>query len=160
MNQVNLKHPDFADLAVEVLHRGDMLRFKAHGASMAPFIKDGDILSILPVEESELQIGNVVLYQSESGSLLAHRIVKRSRNEGQWILTVQGDARFALVEEVYPDQVLGRVVCVQRGMNIHHLNRWPWQLVSLLWVEFTLLFNFLRRALGRIKRAVLQLARM
>ena len=123
-----------AELSTQILGRGGSSRFQAHGASMAPLIRDGDTLTVAPVEAAALRVGDVVLYRAGDDRLAAHRIVAR-RLEGdrlRWV--IRGDAAKGPGDVVAAEQVLGRVVRVQRGdwyLDLdHRLQRWA----ARLWV--------------------------
>ena len=109
---------EFCALAREMLGQDLMVRYRAAGSSMYPLLRHGDVLQIWPVEVDEVQIGDVILSESVSGSLLAHRLVHKI-NEGQRVaLVTRGDA---LSYEDTPrgsHDLLGRVECVERD---HHL---------------------------------------
>ena len=46
---ISLNRDEFAELALQILDDGNSLKFRAHGESMNPFIRNGDILEVQPV---------------------------------------------------------------------------------------------------------------
>ena len=157
MREVILKRTEFAELSAEVLGQGGSLRFEAHGSSMYPFIRDGDILTIQPVEAAGLSVGDVALYRAAGDKLAVHRVVGRHVQGGQVVLTTRGDAVSGPDEWVRSGQVLGQVVSVQRGRKIIRLGRGFWRLAALLWVRVSPLGPLLFRLVGAIKWAALRL---
>ncbi|OGG56879.1 MAG: hypothetical protein A3F84_10845 [Candidatus Handelsmanbacteria bacterium RIFCSPLOWO2_12_FULL_64_10] len=115
---LTLSSDDFLDLAEAVLRRGQPLRFRATGTSMAPSIRSGDLLTVDPVDARALRPGDVALYRSERGPRV-HRLTRRAGAT----FRLQGDAPGCLVEEVPAAEVLGRVVLVERGGGQIRLDR-------------------------------------
>ena len=72
----------------EVLEKGAAFQFRARGASMSPFIKDGDVITVTPLIKEKPDVGKVVAFlQPVSGCLLVHRVVRR---QGP-VFLIQGD---------------------------------------------------------------------
>jgi signal peptidase I len=105
---------EFHDLAGQILQSGHLLRFQASGSSMQPFIHDGDILEVAPLSGKHVRSGEVLLVEAVNGDWLAHRVVKTRNRDGRLAILIKGDACS------YPDgwfgldDILGRVVTVQR----------------------------------------------
>lgn len=127
---------EFESLAVEILSRGAPVSFRARGQSMRPFIRDGDRLVIHPLGVRGVQRGDVVLCRMAGGTLLAHRVVKISKRNGQKMLVSQGDARPDADAAIPLASVLGRAVAVERGTRHWRLDT-PW-LYPVNWLLATL----------------------
>lgn len=109
-----MKHSSlFDDLAADILGQGSYLRFRAHGNSMAPFIRNGDTILVEPKKASEMCIGDIVFYRRAGGRHVAHRLIGKSGNDGSLVLTTRGDNLRHLDASVFPEQVLGRVVRIE-----------------------------------------------
>jgi hypothetical protein len=107
---------DFAALGLDLLHRGKAIRFRASGSSMEPFILDGDLLVVHPLA-SRVRRGDVLLYQSSGGKVLAHRVVRRARDGAR--LLARGDAvRWQNEDWIDVGSVLGRVVSLERDGRV------------------------------------------
>jgi signal peptidase I len=127
----------FNALACDVLESGRTLRFRAHGGSMRPFIRDGDVVEVAPVDAEALRRGDVVLRIDDSGRPLVHRVVEiAGRGECLWVKT-QGDAMACADGTVEGTQVLGRVTAVERRNRRIALDRrllrglgWMWLALS------------------------------
>lgn len=100
------------ELMRAVLAKGVPFRFKARGWSMAPFIRDGDVITISPPGGSLPGIGKVVAFiRPEDGKLVVHRIVGR---QGAAVL-IQGDNVTSLPDGIVPQEnLLGRVMRIER----------------------------------------------
>jgi GNAT superfamily N-acetyltransferase len=150
MRELRLDDDTFLDLSAEILRQGGSFQFRAHGSSMAPFIRDGDLLTMAPCDPADLAVGDVTLYRTHRDRVVAHRIVAKSVQRGQWTLVTQGDARLHPDSPVPGDRLLGRIVRIQRGDRIYHVDRGPWRLAARLWLWLLPL----RRAAARLVRAV------
>ena len=104
MREVNVTHAEFAELSAEVLAQGGFLHFRAHGFSMVPFIRDGDLLTIQAVESTTLHVGDVLFYRTGWGRLIAHRVVERSIQDNQVILKMRGDRDSGSAEQIQEEQ--------------------------------------------------------
>ncbi len=82
---------------------------------MQPLIRDGDIVSVAPLRQTRLHIGDAVLFTIGNGRALLHRVVKIRSGIGEEEILVQGD------RSVHPDgyitksDILGILFLVERG---------------------------------------------
>ena len=105
----------FTTLAADALARGITVTFRAHGDSMRPAIRDGDMIQVAPVSAVDLRIGDVLLCRCDS-RLLAHRLIAVSeRVDGDRWLYLRGDAKGGCDAPLRPADVLGRVEAVRRA---------------------------------------------
>ena len=141
----------FADVSTELLRSGQGIRFRAPGRSMYPTIKEDETITVQPVSPSAVQKGDIILYRCEK-RVIAHRIVGIDKAGGGAIrFTMRGDASGASTEQLKPEQILGKVVCIKRGRR--RINPYglcskmervlrPWASLSKWW----LLRNIIRHA--------------
>ena len=154
MRELKLDDDDFAGLSAQILRQGDSFQFRARGSSMTPFIRDGDLLTIAPVDVADLQIGDVVLYRTRHDRVVAHRVAGRALEDGELVLETRGDARLDSDSPVPADCVLGRAVRLQRGARVLTLDRGPRRLGARLWIRV----HPLRRVAARLLRGTKELA--
>jgi len=135
----------FDELSAQLLSLGLGVRFRAPGTSMHPTIRHGELITVEPVSPSELKRGDIILYRLR-GNFIAHRLVKiQKRNGGGLVFLLRGDASINYDAPVKPEQILGKVVCLERD----HLSIDPYSLRVRIWRMFYLW-------LARIKRSVSQ----
>ena len=130
----------FPDIASELLERGHSVRFQAPGRSMYPTIKEGETITVEPVEPPAVRTGDIVLYRTEAG-VIAHRVVRieqrdssgeaalraerpifkacpppsqSSAHSPQQLFLLRGDASVNCDRPVEGGQILGKVVSVER----------------------------------------------
>jgi signal peptidase len=105
----------FIDLSTDLLRRGQSVRFRAPGRSMQPTILDGEVITVAPVASPDVKKGDIILYRSDIG-VTAHRVVRIDRRNGAITRFIfRGDAPGSPDEPVTVQQVLGKVVWVDRG---------------------------------------------
>ncbi len=107
---LNLKREDFTSIAHGVLGRGRALRFKAKRGSMSPFIRNGDVLEVVP-SKGKINLGDVVFYCSSYGSPVVHRVIQRNKEN----IITKGDSVSGSDHSVLFKHVLGRVVAVEKN---------------------------------------------
>jgi hypothetical protein len=93
----------FLDVSTELLECGHSVRFKAPGRSMQPIIKEGETITVDRV------VGIKREMTAQSSSLSPHHL-----------FLLRGDASTTCDAPVAPDQVLGKVISVERdGRSIN-----------------------------------------
>ncbi len=116
VGELRLSGQALLELMRAVLARGLPFRFCARGWSMTPFIRDGDVLTVSPLQQSP-GLGEVVAFVRPGiEKLVVHRVVAR---HGAASL-VQGDAESEYADRlVLRGNLLGRVIRVERnGRNV------------------------------------------
>jgi len=112
---------------------------------MHPTIRHGDLITVEPVAPSNLKRGDIILYRLQNG-FIAHRIVNIEEQNGFGLtFLLRGDASTTCDGPVGDEQVLGKVVCLERD------NRYvdPYSLRVRLW-------SIIYLSLARLKRDVFQ----
>jgi hypothetical protein len=108
---LKLGSPGLAGLIREVLARGSRVRLRAGGASMQPYLRDGDIL-IIGVPTRPLKIGDVAAFTAPpDGALLIHRLI--GVRDGS--LRFKGDGVRFVDPPIRAEDVLGIVLTVERA---------------------------------------------
>lgn len=116
---------DFLELSQELLNSGASIRFRAHGRSMHPFIKDGDILIVEPMNGALARTGDIIFYRRSSGTLIAHRLIRGEKNKDDTALITKGDSLKYHDTPIPAGQVLGRVVRIEGKARQLPLKAWP-----------------------------------
>jgi signal peptidase I len=108
---------------------------------MHPTIRNGDVITVEPSAPANLKIGDIILYRRQS-DFIAHRIVKIEERDGRGLtFIVRGDASVTCDAPVKPEQVLGKVVCLERD----HQTIDPYSLRIRLWTMLYLWLAPLKR---------------
>ncbi len=150
---ISVNDPDFTSLCLEILNDGHSIRFAAHGLSMTPCIRDGEIVTVVPAAASDLRIGDIVLYRTVDDRLTAHRLLGRKVDQSGLTFGMRGDACTACREIVRADRILGRVGYVERKGRKHRLDG---RLARLLHVCRAIVWQIRAKAGHRIHEAGLR----
>jgi hypothetical protein len=106
-----------AGLIADVLHQFGQVRLRAHGVSMFPSIRSGDVLSVARCLPGELELGDVILAR-DGNRLFAHRVTStHAAGDGAWIAT-RGDSHWRRDPLLRAADVLGRVIAVTRDGRV------------------------------------------
>lgn len=84
--------------------------FNVLTGSMAPKIKPNSLVLVYQKKADKLKIGDVITYETEERSVLTHRIIEISEQDGERHFVTQGDSnetRDASI--VKPEQIKGKV---------------------------------------------------
>jgi len=147
----------FIDVSTELLRQGQSVRFRAPGLSMHPAIKEGEVITVVPVSSFDIKRGDILLY-IVGRKVIAHRVVRIKREKSnfatqstsdssvnssihastpslthssthsstqastnfktlnpQLIFILRGDASAACDNPVEAQQILGKVVSVEKN---------------------------------------------
>ncbi len=105
-----------------LLQSGYSVQFRAHGGSMHPTIRDGELVTVAPVRPRSLRRGDVVLYQTARG-VIAHRLVRVDDMAGRTQYVCRGDSVATEDTPIETGAILGRVVTIERGGRSQALHR-------------------------------------
>ena len=109
----------------DILNRGLIVRVKATGSSMSPFLSGGEILTIQKVPYSSLQIGDLIFYKTREGFPLLHRIIRKQQEKDMFILQTKGDALITMDEPTTEHDILGKVCRIEKSLaagTTKHIN--------------------------------------
>jgi len=103
------------EIMQEVLKKGLPFRFCARGWSMAPFIRDGDIITLSPIQSGSPGIGEIYAFvHPEMGKMVVHRAIAKF-DKG---LLFQGDSSLGKRDGIIPyGLLLGRVIQIERNKH-------------------------------------------
>jgi hypothetical protein len=108
---LSLSGPALVQLLRAVLGKGAPVRFQARGFSMAPFIKNEDVVTISPLKRKRPGLGDIIaIVRPETERLCVHRIVHRKNG----LYVTKGDNRSETDERVPIENILGSVTRVER----------------------------------------------
>jgi hypothetical protein len=103
------------NLAAEILQAAGKVTLAARGHSMLPALWPGDLLHIEPISFDRVRPGDIVLYRRWERFFI-HRVLCKSDKTGsdRPSLVTRGDSMTGFDALVSPEELLGRVVSVQR----------------------------------------------
>lgn len=151
-NCITLSNEAFLELMQAVLARGGSFRFSARGQSMTPFVRDGDTITIAPLAGRSPRLGDVVAFVCHLGNepgLVVHRIVDR----GAPRFVVQGDGDGSAQQIVFPENIIGKLVKVERNGRYVRAGLGPERRLIAWASKSQLFFSLVWPVWGQIKKA-------
>lgn len=139
------------ELMLEVLKRGVPFRFHAKGFSMSPFIKNGDLVTVFPLEDSGPVSGDVVAFIHPTTKKLAvHRIIGKKKG----LFLVKGDNIPETDGLILRDDILGLVRRVEREGKRAFIGLGPERYIIALvsrWRKSFRLLELIKRLIYAVK---------
>ena len=133
------------ELTRAVLGKGRPFRFRARGWSMAPFIRDGDAITLSPLQAALPGVGQVVAFvRGPEERLVVHRVIARRGAS----VVIQGDNEPDYADtRVLPENILGRVTRIERNVRAVWLGLGPERFL-IAWLSRTRRLGPLRERLA------------
>jgi len=128
---------EFEALTRDLLAEGKIVRFRAKGFSMRPFIHNGDLLEVQPIGDYQVKIGDIILFKSLNNGLLAHRIIKIKAVNDETMYLPQGDSNRHPDLLISSAQFLGIIVACKRDQKDFDFTTRAQQVIARLWVLFS-----------------------
>lgn len=150
----HLREADLLELSKDIFRRGKSIRFQARGWSMRPFIRDADFIIVSPIENSSIKTGDVVFCITTENKVIVHRVIKKYEKDknNRIIMFIKGDASFSSPEKVEMQNVLGKVVAVERNGRKKRLDTKLYQIKGLLFSGISPFSQWTYPFLSKIKK--------
>jgi signal peptidase len=136
-------------LLKEVIRKQGWVELPAEGTSMFPLIKQGNICRFDSCEAMKLKKGEIILFHTLSGGLVAHRLLSIESINEQVTYVLKGDTNFGADEPVGQEQLIGKLASINKGKYRIKLPSLSVHVWSRLIVAFPVLTVFLRAYLNR-----------
>ncbi|MDP4083191.1 MAG: signal peptidase I [Bacillota bacterium] len=121
----------------------------AYGNSMYPLIQKGDICRFIFFKPSVVKKGDILLFQTTKGQLIAHRFYSTERINHMLYYITKGDTNLGFDNPILESQVVGRLVSIQKK----HIILRQGNVLTALWGKmiqsFPLITGILRSYLNR-----------
>jgi hypothetical protein len=101
----------FKGISEDLLGGGTDVRIITRGLSMFPLIYTGDRITVSP--EKSPSIGDLMVFK-RNGQMVCHRLVRVFEKDGMKYYRTRGDSFFNFDEPVTLDQILGKVIRIER----------------------------------------------
>ncbi|WP_372780553.1 signal peptidase I [Priestia aryabhattai] len=127
-----------------VIEKKGYVDFPSVGFSMYPCIRQNDLCTFekAPV----LKKGDIVLFHTRSGQLIAHRLIKTRHKNEQLHYIFKGDTNLCCDEPVMREQVIGKLTAISRKNQKKVYMAAPF---DYIWCWLMLFFPFSSRFLKR-----------
>ena len=107
----------FGAVVQDLLDAGLQVRFRAAGRSMAPAVRDGDVLTVAPVAADHVAVGDVLLCDTWRGPI-AHRVIAVDGAGSARRFVLRGDCSVENDRPVEATRVRGRLIAVERDGRV------------------------------------------
>lgn len=115
----------------QLLREGNIIRIKPQGYSMYPlFIPGRDEALIQQAESETCHKNDIVLYRRDQGILVLHRICKITP-QGFYMI---GDNQYEVEGPLHPDQIIGKLIAINRNSKEFSVKNPFYKLYSSLWL--------------------------
>lgn len=131
------KRTEVSVLVRRHLRDAGFIDITAHGHSMYPYIKGGDLCRFVSVDPLQVHAGDVILYETASGQLIGHRVWAILNNMSSGLdFMLRGDTNQFPDQPMNEGAVLGRLITITRGrrtMVVDSVGRriWSWMVLHI-----------------------------
>jgi hypothetical protein len=127
---ISIAAHELMPIICSALQRGQHVRLTATGGSMRPFLHNGDVVEIEPLDSLPM-MGDVVLVRcgSDDERYVLHRLVRVKGEK----LFIRGDAQAYCEGPFTRGDVLGRVTKCYSNGRVRRLDSGLWRFAGLAW---------------------------
>lgn len=152
--QMNTKLEFLMPIIKKQLDEGKSVKFKPHGTSMLPMLRQGiDSIVLSPLPE-KLNKYDLPLYQRANGQYVLHRIVDVGDT-----YTCIGDNQYVLEKGLTHNQMIAVVTEFYRGDKCYSCKKLSYKMYCVFWHKSRKLRHFIKRAVGWLRRHLKHLHR-
>ncbi|MEH7304666.1 hypothetical protein [Neobacillus drentensis] len=126
-------------LLKKAINKDGWLELPASGNSMFPFIQQGNTCRFVPCKPSLLNKGDIILYYSQTGQLIAHRFVESKKVKDRSLFLLKGDTNLGFDQPIEEHWILGKLVSVKKKQVVITSDH----VLSRFWGEFILSYPIL-----------------
>jgi signal peptidase len=108
----------------QVVQNKGEIELPAQGDSMFPFIREKDVCTFVQCDSSQLKKGDIVLFYSEAGQLIAHRLYDKYQLGNQSFYVFKGDTNFGFDKPVPEQKIIGKLVRIEKEILDIKLGSW------------------------------------
>lgn len=135
-------------LLIKTIRKYGWMDLPSYGTSMYPLIQKGNICRFVTFDSETVKKGDILLYHSSSGQLIAHRFIclKKTNNRLEYVL--KGDTNPCIDEPIFPEQIIGILVTIDREKRKIYMNDFSAILWSYIITTFPILSKILKTYLS------------
>lgn len=102
------------ELFKHMLQKEGVIKLPSEGNSMFPLINNGNLCTFIYCEPEQLIKGDVVLYYTSSGELIAHRFFEVKTINYMTYYIFKGDTNLSFDAPVKEHQIIGKLATIQK----------------------------------------------
>ncbi len=147
MQEMNVSLNEMYPIICEQLESGGKVRFKPHGTSMLPTLRQGIDEVELTRPDGKLKKYDIAFYRRKNGQFVLHRIL-RIKNDSSYI--IRGDHQFQYEYGICDEDIIAVCSGIYRNGKYISANSIPfylWAILGPLYFRTLFRFNKLRKKL-------------
>lgn len=150
----SLTDADILELTRSFTADGKRMLFQGQlrGRSMWPFIRTGDRILVEQTDPAQLQVNDVLVFQSPAGRTTAHRLIRLDNSRTSPRFITRGDFSLRPDAPFGPERLIGRIVAIERKGKKKDITAPLHRLAVHLWRTFHPIPQIAIRGLVRIAR--------
>ena len=103
---------------------------------MFPLIQEGDVCRFCECDPLQLKKGEVALFYTDTGQLIAHRFYERKVIDGETFYFFKGDTNLGIDQPVTQEQIIGKLLYIQKRKSIVYASNF----IVSIWRNFIIHF--------------------
>jgi signal peptidase I len=131
------------DLLMRTMKKYGWIDLPSSGTSMYPFIQKGNICRFVEFNDKTVKKGDILLYHSSTGQLIAHRFLGVREVNNQLQYELKGDTNLCSDEPISHEQIIGTLVTIDRKNKKVYIG----DLSAILWGFLIVTFPFTSKIL-------------
>lgn len=136
------------DLFKKVIKKNGYIDLPAQGNSMFPIIQKADICRFISCSPLHFKKGDIILFHSQNGQLIAHRFCESKLIDGIEHYFFKGDSNLGFDQPIVEEQVIGKLIFIQKRHSNINMEDFRVSLWSKLILSFPSLSGLLRKYLN------------
>lgn len=132
-------------LMKRVIRTNGSMEIAAEGSSMFPFIREGDICRFRPAELNSFSKGDIILFRSDTGHLIAHRFLSVIHRDEECLYCCRGDTNVGYDKLIRIEQMLGVLDSIRKEGKDMLMS----DLFVSIWTKAIVTLPFLSKGLNR-----------
>ncbi|MDR7666851.1 signal peptidase I [Methanosarcina sp. Z-7115] len=153
-----MENLDIIDFYKEILNTGTFLRIPTKGHSMKPLIKNGSNIIIKKANLTKITKGDIILF-FDGQRLIAHRVIRKSKHDGNTKFIVKGDSTLHFDKPVYSKDILGKVVKIENGSKIINLDNTSGKTINIIFTNISLVITIIYFVIKFLKQKAYKIFR-
>ncbi|MBN1552512.1 signal peptidase I [bacterium] len=119
-----------------------VVKTRVFGESMAPMIKNGDVITIERIDPQSVRPGDILACVNSAEILVVHRLIQINSNDnGHNIFILKGDTQTCCDAPILSSQILGRVTTISKpnssvGPSLIDITRSPWRQINTMYTYY------------------------
>jgi signal peptidase len=128
-------------LILNQLGNGRKIALRVSGKSMYPLIRKGDPIHIEKCDPNTLSTGDIITFRKDD-IYVTHRMLCVVKKGDTIKLITKGDNETTTDRPISPDQILGKVVALERTGRTIHFGSTSWRFINRLFGMIFLMETF------------------